>query len=78
MCYVHSLIGWNILHGLMQPLLTPTSVLNREVRLIEFRGASERGNRSFLRLSTGHEVGIMHVHGMHGHDFHEAIANVYD
>ena len=53
-----------------------TEILNREMRPIKFKGASGRGNRSFLCLSTGHEVGIMHVQGMHGHDFHEAIANV--
>ena len=53
-----------------------TETLNREMRLIKFRGASGRGNRSFLCLSTGHEVGIMHVQGMYGHDLHEAIANV--
>ena len=33
-----------------------TEILNREVRLIEFRAVLGRGNRSFLRLSTGHEI----------------------
>ena len=52
--------------------------MDREMRLIESRGDSGSGNWSFLCLSTGHEVGIMHVHGMDGHDFHEAIVNVDD